>query len=182
MLPSSSTGSVNRTPGQCPAIAVNPAMACRRPSSLLGRAMAMAAALSAGGGHFGGDVQELLGVGGGFGAGGEDEVVAGAFALGLDAVPSEPDQGVEPVEGAANCTRNWVEAVPAFGVGEFVQEDGWRWSGGQCAASSGRSRRVRQRPQVMGMVRSGAAEQIDWAAEVELVRSCGEEGRPGVVR
>lgn len=69
-------------------------------------------------------MQELLRVGRRLGTAVEDEIVTCSLALCLDAMPGKLYQRIEPVKGIGDLHQQLGQAVPALGVGQFVQEDG----------------------------------------------------------
>jgi len=58
-------------------------------------------------------------------AGAEDELVAGALALDVEAAGDEPEEGVEEEEGFDEALEKVEDGVEAADVGQLVGEDGF---------------------------------------------------------
>ena len=66
----------------------------------------------------------MPGVGGWFDATGEDHVVARTFSFHMQTPGGQPDQRIEPMEGAGELGEPLHESIAATNVGQFVEEDG----------------------------------------------------------
>ena len=65
----------------------------------------------------------MVGVVGTTRTGGEDEIVAGAFALGAQPLRREPHQRVEPVGGARQVRQHLRHAVTALHMRKLMEQD-----------------------------------------------------------
>ena len=52
----------------------------------------------------------------------QDKVIAGAFAFDMQSPGGEPDERVEPVQGAGELSQQLSENITTFDVSKFVQE------------------------------------------------------------